>query len=113
MAGWLTPERARPSAHARLRTPETHARGSCRGSLHDDSVACAAAEALGLVHLLGLGRWHDERTRRRRAGDEAVVVRAAVHDRRERLDALVAQVLMFVPRAAPPPRARSAGLARL
>ena len=91
----------RPSCSSRRRT----AAGTVcsRSSFHDDLVGRAPPERLRVVHLLGLRRRHDERARRRRARDVGVVVDALPEERRERLDALVAQVLVLVPGAAPPP----------
>src|SRR5262245_5397824 len=70
-----------------------------------DYNACAprSTERLGAVHLFGLGRRNHELTRRRCARDVDILMHAFPDERAERFDAFVAQVLMLVPSAIPPP----------
>src|SRR3569623_1349201 len=67
------------------------------------AITATTPERLGHVHLFRLRRRHDEVSRRGRARDVAVLVHAFPQQRRERFAALVAQDLMLVPGADPPP----------
>src|SRR5262249_34920805 len=90
-----------PSMNTRATRAPYYARRT--RSFDHDAIAGAAAERLGHVHLLGARRRHDEAPRRGRPRDVVVGVDAFPQQRGERLGALVAQVLMLVPRPVPPP----------
>ena len=68
------------------------------------AIARAAPERLRVVHLFGFRRRDDEVAGRRGARNVRVAVNAVPEQRRERFDALVAQVLVLVPGPRPPPR---------
>src|SRR5262249_23670154 len=76
---------------------------SATDSLDNDAVSGASAKGFGVIHLLGF-RWrHYKNTGSRRPCNVAVIVHAFPQQGSECLGSLVAQILMFVPGARPPP----------
>src|SRR5262245_59853404 len=69
------------------------------GPLFDnEAIACSSAEGLGVVHFLGLWGRQDERAGRGGSRNIRIRMDALPEQRREGLDALIAQVLVLVPR---------------
>ena len=71
--------------------------------LHNHLVGGTAPKDFGRVHLFGLGRRDDKLTKRSGAGDIRIVVDAIPKQRGKGLGPFVAQVLVIIPGAPPPP----------